>query len=225
MITFDPGAAPAYSYGVAHAWPTSETRFEKPYAVREQRTIRPIRAYRHVWPGMTRAQLDYTLSFFHEVGAGEFLWRPIDPQWGPRHRAPDLDGVDLAGNPASARDYDVAFSWYEPTDDTETPPSPSGSIHLESGFVVAVTVPIFPLGVSAARIYAADTGGQLYSQGYTTERLWTQPQADIQTLTDIPRTVGTLRPAVRCYLAEDFEPVRRGPSRWQVQLTFQELHV
>lgn len=226
ILEFAPPRNPSFPSSHPHEWPADETGFIKPYVQVLPRTIRAVRTVTFQWTGLSREQLDYFLSFFHELkgGAGIFLWRTPDPSFNPVHRGPDLAQVAAGGAPG-ARSYSVLYTWYDNVSGQETKPSPASEISLSSGNVAVLTVPIFPIGVPAIRVYASETPGSEVLQAFATSRTWTEPVTGLLTGTSSPPTANTLKPLLKWRLIGPYRPERKGANRFDLSLDLMEQQV
>jgi len=226
ILEFAPPRNPSFPLSVQNEWPTDETAAIKPYVQVLPRTIRPVRTVSAQWTGLSREQLDYFESFFHEVkgGAGIFTWRNLDPTFNPLHRGPDLAQVAAGGAPG-ARDYSVLYTWYDNLSGQETKPSPASSISVLDGNVITVAVPVFPAGVPAIRVYASETPGTEVLQAFATERTWIEPTTGLLTGTSSPPATNTLKPLLKWRLTGPYRPERRGANRYDLALELMEQQV
>lgn len=221
-MTFSPGVNPSYSYSVDRAWPHHEYEFQKPWISRVPLTLRPVRTIRATYVGLTKTQLDYFLSFFREtIGPVEhFYWPAQDVVTAPAHRGPDLSQVTSGA--LSERTYYVKYSWYDPTGGDETTPSPTESLTVAANKVLLITVPVFPSGVPAFRVYASEVEGTEWSQGHSTERTWQEPDTGLVTATTLSLSVNSLQPDLTVTLASDVKVVKTSANRYSVELVLRE---
>ena len=225
-LTLNPGVNPSFTYEPDHQWVVDEVPYIKPYVQKVPRGLRPIRVVRASWAGLTQDQVEYFLSFFHEIkgSAGEFLWTPMDAVFSPLHRGPDLSQVTLAGAPASDRTYYVKFTWYDSATAKETKPSQVSSLLVLTGKVLIITVPIFPAGAPAFRVYAGTAQGSEWAQGHSTVGTWQEPATGLLTTTTLAPSTNTLKPTVKWTLLSSVRPQKISFNRWNLQLEFAELH-
>jgi len=225
-LTFAPGVNPEFPFGLEPIWNVDEIPAIKPYVARVPRGLREISTASLVYPALTRRQKEYILSFFRELRgpASDFLWTPPDAVDGPLHRGPDLDQVTLAGAPGSSRNYIVKFTWYDPATGQETEASPVSTITVTSGKVLVITVPVFPLGVSAFRVYAGTVLDSEWTQGYSTLRTWTEPVTGLLTTTSLAPGANNLKPAMKWAFLRMSKPQKVTSNRWRMQLDFLQLH-
>jgi hypothetical protein len=225
-LTFDPGVNPSFVLPVEHDYPVDEQGAIKPYVQTIPLGLRAQRTIVADWKGLTRDQVDYFLSFFHEIRgpAGNFFWTPPDSVASPLHRGPDLAQVVASGAPG-ARTYFVKFTWYNSSSGQETKASPVSSISLLAGRVVQVTAPIFPAGVDRMRVYAGTVEGTEWLQVASASRTWTEPITGLLTLTSLAPAANNLRPAILWRLVGSLTPEKASANRYNMKTQFQEMFV
>lgn len=224
-LTFDPGRGPSREFEASYSSGADVQPYIKPYLQTIPRTPTEMVAGVWTWEGLPQAIRDYFLSFFREIKweAGEFLWAPPGLVSAPVHRGPDLSSVAVGGAPGSPRSYHVRYTWFNPSTGQESNASPSSALVVASDWLLRVTVPIFPPGVEAFRVYVATTAGAEGLQAYSAERTWQEPIGGIVGGNAGPPASSTLRPVLKWRLTGPLREIQRG-NRFTIALPVELLH-
>jgi len=224
-LLFDPGRGPSRFSETEISHGADSQRYIKPYVQVIPRTITEMVAGTWTWEGAPVAIRDYIRSFFSEIKteAGEFLWVPPGTVPAPAHRGPDLTSAAVTGAPGSPRSYHVLATWYNPSTGQESTASPRSSLVVSSDWLLRVTMPTFPNGVEAFRVYAGTTAGAEGLQAHSTARTWQEPLGGIVTGNPGPPASSTLRPAHKWRLTGPMREAQRG-NRYDIALSMELLH-
>jgi len=215
--TFAPGRNPSFVVPVETDFPhTRQVPIDPAGTHVIAHTLRGVDVVRLLYNGCVEDEKDYIESFFHHhLGpANQFYWLPPNKVASPLDAAPELDVVTVGGAPASQRTYKVQYTWWDPTSEEETKPSPEGSQTVESGDCLTVTVPHFPNAVGAWRVYAGESTPEL--QASVTTRTWTEPVGGMNTGTGGPPSANTLHPAKLYGLLGKVQKTYRSFGRWDL---------
>jgi hypothetical protein len=239
IMEFNPGVQPAFpsTWDVEH--PSSrDNPIKKRYGQSIPTSVRPLRTFSLRYQALSRAQLDYILSFFHEiqgdssggVDGGIFTWRPPVRTFDPSHRGPDLDQVTLSGAPAGARTYRVGYTWRTSEADPdgnqqESKMSPVSELVVQGGNVLTVTTPVFPNGAESTGIYAVESPDPPRLQVDSVERRWSEDFNGLVPAGALPPAESNLAPLIRCSLIGNYSPSKFRALAHSLTLTFAEEFV
>lgn len=224
--TFAPSIGPSYTLPARLEW---DGEFQLPrkasYGVFVPFGPKPERFWDLGWSVMEQGELDYVLSFFHDLGgpAEPFHWTPPVKVWAA-HRAPDAD--TRVSGALGSRTYDARFTWYDSDTGQESTPSPAVNFAVPANEVLELTLPKFPSGVSKARIYAGDELDDMWLQPAVAEtRFWVEPDTGLVSATSLAPSTNTLALTGIYQLVEQTLQHRMiGPGKWSLQLTIGERH-
>jgi hypothetical protein len=224
-LIFAPGVNPSFVFEPSSEYPVDEGQAIKPYGQVRPLTLRAVRQLALNYLGLTRDQLDYIESFFHELrgSATAFFYTPPDAVPSPAHRGPDLSSATAGA--LDARTVYARFTWYDNVTGQESKPSPLASISLLASKVLVLTAPIFPSGVPAMRIYASTVQGSEVLQAFSLSRIWQEPPSGLLTLTSAPPSSNNLKPRIKWRLIGRVAPQKVSANRYNLRLDFGEQHI
>lgn len=221
--TFAPDPGPSFVVPLTWEWRTVRQEAIKPYTRTIPTFQLPVRRFDLNWRICTKALRDYVVSFFHRGlgSADDFYWTPPDPVWAPEDSGPDLDST--SGGSLSQRTYYVKHTWYDSTTGQETTASPASTITVPANYLLEVSVPIYPCGVGAWRVYASETQGDERLQAYATSRTWTEPVSGLVPDSAMVPTTNTLKPATRWRLVGSLQERKITANRYSLDLQLEEF--
>lgn len=218
---FNPSFGPSFPVGLELSFPHTVQQDINGYGVVMPQSLRPRMAASLEYQAITDAQLAEIMSFFTLINGPQtpFVWAPPRSFWSPSAMTPTLDSTP--GGALPQRTYYVRFTWYDPTTGQETAGSLTASILVPANEFLTVALPLIPLSVPAARIYASETQGDERSQGHITAPTWTQGGALGSPNITVP-TASDLQTSVTWRLASGVTYSLRRANRWAVSLRFEE---
>jgi len=175
--TFLPPVQPSFSPQTQHNLRLDPMSTPKGYDITRTLGVRWLDSVALEWKVLAKPELDEILSFFEGLNGapGPFFWTPLDLVRDPLGMTPVLG--DVAGGALTSQGtYFVQFAWYQSSGGLESRGSKEASFAVQDNFLLTVTVPVFPLGVTEWRIYVgAVTGDAELQAGTETTRIWTMP--------------------------------------------------
>lgn len=222
--TFAPPTGPSFQVPIGWDFPGSLHEPEKPYDVFVPSGDKPVEGWQIGWKFARRPTHDYVVSFFHDIGgpAEMFFWTPPVKHWSPSSRAPDSGQV--AGGSLSGRTLDYAFTWFDVASGQESLPSPVGTATFSANNLAVLTIPRYPAGVKAARIYVATSELEdLSLQGYITGSTWTEPAGGHNPDQGVPPTAATLYTQALFKLRGGVERQYIDVDLWAITLRFFQM--
>lgn len=184
-------------------------------------------AYKRRWSlryrAATRQAAGYVQSFFGRLGgpAGRFDW--VAPEYLPDpDAAPVIDAV--SGGNQGVRTCHVQFAWQNGYG--RTLPSPRATVAVPSDWILRVTLPAWPPGVTGAVVYATQgAAGSEQEQTVLTQgtRVWTQPNAALLLLTASVATANVAKELLRVKLDGSYELTRAEGTTYELELTLREV--
>lgn len=123
--------------------------------------------------------------------------------------APTLN--QIAGGALSNRTYYVKYTWANT--DGESLPSAQSTLVINTNYIVTVTVPSFPPGITKAKVYASTvSGSETYQAEITTSGgTWTEPTSGLVSGAPLPTVNSIGEPGTYGYAAQLIE---RSAAGW-----------
>jgi hypothetical protein len=204
MATWPTDLDPEYEWVETYRYSTVQTEFDTGDVQTRAKWHKARRLWTLRWNHAPEDEAETLRAFYRErVGAaGEFSYTPVDKVPRP-HDAPTL-GTDTGGSLGS-RTLHSGFTWSDTSNET-TRSIETDSLALTDGYVLTVTVPEFPAGVTEAIVYVGTSASVLYEQATaisTSGGTWTEPVTGYATGTDNPPTSNTLTETPTAHFIED----------------------
>lgn len=181
------------------------------------------RAWQLRYRAVTRQAAGYVQSFFGRLAgpAGRFDW--VAPEYLPDpDAAPVIDAV--SGGNQGVRTCHVQFAWQNGYGRTLA--SPRATVAVPSDWLLRVTLPPWPPGVTGAVVYATQgAAGSEQEQVVLTQgtRVWTQPNAALLLLTASVATANVAKELLRVKLDGSYELTRAEGTTYELELTLREV--
>jgi hypothetical protein len=223
MATFP--LTPEFSYVVVPQFSTLSTRFESGHVQLRAKIAKPRRSWKLQWKMASPSEAEQLHAFYREmVGAsGTFDYVPSDPIPRP-YSAPTMSSAS-SGALGSRTRY-AKFSWADASNET-TPSVGYGTLAVDTSYVLTVTVPAFPTGVTKAWVYVGATSSVFCKQATaitTSAGTWTEPNEGYASDGASPLTTNALTETVSVHFAEDsLEIVKNSAYVYSMGCTLEEL--
>ena len=175
-LTWPSDLYPEFSWVRTPTWRTHETPMESGHVQTRAAWGRPLRTFSHRW-NHTEADIATKLESFHHAvrGAAETFEYPVTDKKAPPYGPPELGQV--AGGALGSRTRYVKYTWS--AGGLETLASYEyDDLAISSGYLLTVTVPIFPHNVTTVWVYVGPSAGTYYKQSIgigTSGGTWTEP--------------------------------------------------
>lgn len=186
---------------------------------------RPRRRWRLSWSAATPAEKELAEAFLRDhLGPATQFYLDLSECIPRPYRGPTL-GQSLGGT-LGARTRYAAFTWADASHET-TPSCVISALAVSTGYLLTVTVPIFPKNDTRAFVYVGATSSVLYEQAdaiTTSAGTWTEPVGGYATGTDTPPTTNTLVETVTVrFDATRFSAQKVSPMQWTFSVPVVEV--
>lgn len=216
---------PEFSYVTTPQFATLTTRFEDGHVQLRAKISRERRTWYLQWKSATPDEAEELHAFYrHMVGAaGDFYYVPSDKC--PRPYAAPTMG-QTTGGALGARTRYAKFTWADATNET-TASINYGTLAVGSGYLLTVTVPLFPTSVTKAWVYVGATSAVFKKQATaitTSAGTWTEPAGGYATDTADPPATNALAETVTAHFAEDSLNISKESAvHYTMSCTIEEL--
>lgn len=186
----------------------------------------PLRRWKLRWERAEYATVRYLEGFFEAMNGGATIFvytLPAEVLYRAEPALPATTDGDTAGGALGNRTYYVALAWENANGATRV--GPTKTVALLNAFLITVTAPKFPRGVTGCRVYAGTDPSALKLEATiaTSQGTWTEDAAGLAGTGAAPLTTSTMQESVRLRFAQDeFEPHWRDPLLADCELMVEE---